>query len=148
LIALDATGSKSTYSALYPTGTVAQSVAVDPSGLVHVAGLNGFVSAISPTTAPTMNIFDFQNAFGGNATAPISAAEVISIYGPGIGPATPATATPTNGFYPTTLSGIQVAINGVNMPLLYVSANQINAVVPWISHRTPPLPSTSSAEPL
>jgi uncharacterized protein (TIGR03437 family) len=130
LIALNSTGSKSTYSALYPTGTVAQSVALDPSGVVHVAGLNGFVSAISPTTALTMKIFDFQNAFGGSATAIISPAEVISIYGPGIGPATSATAAPTNGFYPTTLSGVQVAINGVNMPLLYVSANQINAVVP------------------
>jgi len=130
LIALNSTGSKSIYSALYPSGTVAQSVAVDPFGLVHVAGLNGFVSAISPTTSPTMKIFDFQNAFGGSATAIISPAEVISIYGPGIGPATPATAAPTNGFYPTTLSGVQVAINGVNIPLLYVSANQINAIVP------------------
>jgi uncharacterized protein (TIGR03437 family) len=55
---------------------------------------------------------------------------VIAIYGPGIGPATAATATPANGFYPTTLAGVQVAINGVNIPLLYVSATQINAVVP------------------
>ena len=56
---------------------------------------------------------------------------MISIYGPGIGPSTPSTATPANGFYPTTLACcVQVTINGMNMPLLYVSANQINAVVP------------------
>jgi uncharacterized protein (TIGR03437 family) len=77
-----------------------------------------------------MKIFDFQNAAGGNVTARISPAEVISIYGPGIGPATAATATPANGFYPTTLGGVQVTINGINMSLLYVSANQVNAVVP------------------
>ena len=130
LAEVDATGSKLTYSALYPSGTIAQSVALDPSGLVHVAGANGFVSAIAPGTAPAMKIFDFQNAAGGSVTARISPAEVIAIYGPGIGPGAAATATPANGFYPTTLAGVQVAINGVNIPLLYVSATQINAVVP------------------
>jgi uncharacterized protein (TIGR03437 family) len=130
VLGLNAAGSKLTYSALYPIGTVGQSVAVDPFGLVHVAGMNGLISAIAPTTAPSMTIFGFQNAFGGGVNARISPAEVISIFGPGIGPATAATATPTNGVYPTTLSGVQVAINGVDMPLLYVSANQINAVVP------------------
>jgi uncharacterized protein (TIGR03437 family) len=77
-----------------------------------------------------MKIFHFGNAAGGNATARVSPAEVIAIYGPGIGPAATATATPVNGFYPTTLAGVQVAVNGVDIPLLYVSANQINAVVP------------------
>jgi uncharacterized protein (TIGR03437 family) len=131
LIGLNATGSELTYSALYPSGTVAQAVAVD-LGMIHIAGSNGFVSATSPPpfTGPGLIVFAFQNGFGGNVTARISPAEVISIYGPGIGPSTPSTATPTNGFYPTTLAGVQVAINGMNMPLLYVSANQINAVVP------------------
>lgn len=119
-----------TYSAIYPSGTIAQSVALDPSGLVHVAGSARFVSAIAPNTAPAMRIFYFQNAAGSNVTARVSPAEVISIYGPGIGPATATTAQPAGGFYPTTLAGVQVTMNGVNMPLLYVSANQINAVVP------------------
>jgi uncharacterized protein (TIGR03437 family) len=130
LAEVNAAGSKLTYSALYPGGTVAQSVALDPSGLVHVAGVNGFVSAIAPTTVPTPKIFYFGNAAGSRATARISPAEVISIYGPGIGPATPATASPANGFYPTTLAGVQVSINGVKIPLLYAGADQINAVVP------------------
>src|SRR6202035_5695681 len=125
----DATGSKLTYSALYPATTIAQSVAVDPSGLVHTAGSAGIVSAIAPS-APEMKIFDLQNAAGGSVTARISPAEVIAIYGPGIGPTTAVTATPANGFYPTTLGGVQVTVNGVNIPLLYVSSNQINAVVP------------------
>ncbi len=84
----------------------------------------------APATAPPTGIFAFQNAFGGNGTARIAPAEVISIYGPGIGPATAASATPFNGFYPQTLGGVQVQIDGLNMPLLYVSSNQINAVVP------------------
>jgi len=88
---LNATGAKLTYSALYPSGTIAQSVAVDSSGLVHVAGSAGFISVIAPTTAPSMKISYFGNAAGGNSTARISPAEVIAIYGSGIGPATAAT---------------------------------------------------------
>jgi uncharacterized protein (TIGR03437 family) len=130
LVEFNPAGSALSYSALYPAGTVEQSVALDPSGLVHVAGVNGFVSAIAPHAAPSMKIFDFGNAFGGATTARISPAEVISIYGPGIGSATAASATPVSGFYSQTFSGVQVQINGMNMPLLYVSANQINAVVP------------------
>ena len=130
LVEFNPAGSALSYSALYPTGTVEQSIALDPSGSIHLAGYNGFVSAITPNSTPAMRIFDFQNGFGGNGTARISPAEVISIYGPGIGSATAAPATPTNGFYPTTFNGVQVQINGSNVPLLYVPANQINAVVP------------------
>jgi uncharacterized protein (TIGR03437 family) len=129
LAELNAAGSKLTYSALYPDITVGQSIAVDSSGLIHVAGSAGFISSISPST-PGMTIFAFQNAAGGNLTARISPAEVIAIYGPGIGPSTPSAATPANGFYPTQVAGVQVSINGVNIPLLFVSQNQINAVVP------------------
>ena len=130
LVGLNAAGSELTYSALFPTGTVAQSVAVDSSGFVHTAGYNGFVSAVNPTSARAMEVFALQNGFGENLTARIAPAEVITIWGPGIGPATPATATRASGFYPTTLGGVRVIINGSNIPLLYVSANQINAVAP------------------
>jgi uncharacterized protein (TIGR03437 family) len=98
--------------------------------LVHVAGQNAFVAAIDPQAAPAKNIFALQNVFGGNVTARLSPAEVVAIYGPGIGPTTAVSATPTNGFYPTTLGGVEVSVNGANIPLLYVSANQINAVFP------------------
>jgi uncharacterized protein (TIGR03437 family) len=57
--------------------------------------------------------------------------ELISIYGPHIGPATPVTATANAaGFLPTSLAGVQVLCNGVAAPLLYVSDSQINAVAP------------------
>lgn len=130
LAEINASATKLLYSARYPSGSAAQAVALDPAGLVHIAGSNGFISAISPGAAPVMSIFGFQNAFGGNLTARITPWEVISIYGPGIGPTTAVTGAPVNGVYPTTLGGVQVTIDGASMPLLYVSANQINAVVP------------------
>jgi uncharacterized protein (TIGR03437 family) len=130
LVGVNASGSQLIYSALYPSLTMEQAVSIDPSGLVHVAGQNAFVAAIDPQAAPAKNIFALQNAFGGNVTARLSPAEVVAIYGPGIGPSAAVSATPTNGFYPTTLGGVEVSVNGTNIPLLYVSANQINAVFP------------------
>jgi uncharacterized protein (TIGR03437 family) len=130
LVALNPAGSELIYSALYPAGTVGQALAIDASGLVHAAGLNGFVSAIAPSAAPAPEISYFGNAALSAATARVAPGEVIAIYGPGIGPATPAVATPSGGFYPTTLAGVEVSMNGVKMPLLYAGANQINAVVP------------------
>ena len=35
-----------------------------------------------------------------------------------------------NGTFPTTLAGVQVLVNGAAIPLLYVSASQINAEIP------------------
>ena len=130
LVGVNASGSQLIYSALYPSLTVGQAVSVDALGLVHVAGANAFVASIDPQAAPAKNIFALQNAFRANVTARVSPAEVVAIYGPGIGPSTAVSATPTNGFYPTTLGGVEVSVNGTNIPLLYVSANQINAVFP------------------
>ncbi len=127
---VDPASGTSIYSARYPFFTAGRSIAVDSTGIVHFAGEAGFVSAFSPVAALPQAIFSFSNALGGNAISRVAPGEVISIYGPGIGPAIPSSAIPVNGYYSTTLSGLQVAINGVNMPLLYVSANQINAVVP------------------
>lgn len=130
LLAINSSNSQLTYSALYPAFTIEQAVSADRLGLVHVAGTNTFVAAIDPAAAPAMSIFTFQNAFGGNVTARVSPGEVLAIYGPGIGPPTAVSATPAAGFFPTELAGVQVSVNGTNIPLLYVSANQINAVVP------------------
>ncbi|HWB86803.1 MAG TPA: hypothetical protein VG675_21845 [Bryobacteraceae bacterium] len=67
----------------------------------------------------------------------VSPREIISIFGQNLGPATLTTATPsgTPVTYPTTLSGIQVAFligtdPAVYAPLIMVSSNQINAIVP------------------
>ena len=50
--------------------------------------------------------------------------------GPSVATSAPLSGQPGSFFYPKTVAGVQVTINGMNIPLLYVSANQINAVVP------------------
>jgi len=65
--------------------------------------------------------------------------EIISIFGQNLGPGTAVTATPTGSpaLYPAILAGIQVAFQidpsqpAVWAPIIMVSSNQINAVVPF-----------------
>jgi uncharacterized protein (TIGR03437 family) len=131
LAAFNPTGTALVYSARYPSGTVSQSVAADSAGLLHVAGPTGIVGTIAPSGTPLMRIFGIANAAYGPVLGRIVPGELISIYGPHIGPATPVTATANaSGFVPTSLAGVQVLFNGAAAPLLYVSDSQINAVVP------------------
>ena len=37
----------------------------------------------------------------------------------------------SDGAFPFSYQGVQVAINGYPAPLLYVSANQVNAIAPF-----------------
>ena len=61
----------------------------------------------------------------------VSPAQIVSLFGAGIGPPNPlgAVADP-DGFIATRLGDTEVRFDGTPAPLLYVSANQINAVVP------------------
>ncbi|MDR3700208.1 MAG: hypothetical protein P4L56_11265 [Candidatus Sulfopaludibacter sp.] len=132
LAGISATGAALPYCARYPTGTVAQSLAVDSYGLLHAAGGGGIVSAISPVGKPASQIFGIANAAYGSAGGQMARGEVISIFGPDIGPATPVSYTPTGaGSVPASLGGVQVMMGSYALPLLYVSASQINAVAPF-----------------
>ena len=129
--AVNPSGSALAYSARYPDNAISQSVAVDPSGLLHLAGPTGIVSTVSPNRAPVPRVFGVANAAHGPVSGRVVLGEVVSIYGPHIGPSTPATFTAdSQGFVPTSLADVQVSINGEAAPLLYVSDSQINAVVP------------------
>lgn len=130
VVEASASGASLIYSSRYPNGAVAQALALDPSGALHLAGRTGIVSLIEPGAKPSISILGIQNAFGGDVSGQISAAEVIAIYGQLLGPAAPVIAVPANGYYPTALGGVAVSINGIDIPLLYVSSTQINAVVP------------------
>ena len=129
LTGINPSGSALVYSARYPNDAVSQCVAADSTGLLHVAGPTGIVGTVAPGGTPLMRIFGIANAAFGPLLGRVVPAELISIYGPHIGPATPVTATAASGFLPTSLAGVQVLLNGVAVPLLYVSDSQINAVV-------------------
>jgi uncharacterized protein (TIGR03437 family) len=62
----------------------------------------------------------------------VSPGEIVSLFGSAIGPPTPASLTLTNPrLVANSLAGVQVFFDGVPAPLLYASAEQVNAVVPY-----------------
>jgi uncharacterized protein (TIGR03437 family) len=133
LAELKSDGSALTYSSIFASGSVGQAIAVDSVGLLHVAGLNGLISTITPPEPFAPRIFGIMNAAAGPFSGRLSPGELISIYGPGIGPSTAASGKPdSTGLYPKLLGGVQVLIDGLAAPLLCVSATQINAQVPFL----------------
>ncbi len=129
LVELSVNGSSLAFSEESPAGAVGQAVDVDQSGVLHVAGANGLVSTITPAQPAAARILGVVNATGGQISGRISAGEVISIFGFSLATSA-ATAIPSDGVFPTTLQGVQVLLNGIPIPLLYVSGYQINAEIP------------------
>jgi uncharacterized protein (TIGR03437 family) len=132
LVELDASASSLGYSARYPDGTVSQSLALDTTGLVHMAGTNGLVSTLLPGEPASRRIFGIMNAAGGPIGGRIAPGELLTIFGPGLGPQTPQSFTlDASGFVPRSLAGVQVLVGGTPAPVLYVSAGQIEVVTPF-----------------
>jgi uncharacterized protein (TIGR03437 family) len=131
LVEFNATGSALSYGARFPVNTVATAIALDAKGTLHAAGGTGIISTVTaaPSTAPLL--FGIANAAGGALAGRIAPGELISFYGENFGVATPAIGSfDSAGLMPTTLAGVQVAIGGVPVPLLYASNTQINAIAP------------------
>jgi uncharacterized protein (TIGR03437 family) len=119
-----------------PTGLAAGSY----TGTVTVAGTGSAAGstavAVSLTvTAPLPTIARVVNAASYLANA-VSPGEIITLFASdanhAIGPTTPVgLQLDSSGKVSTTLGGVQVLINGFACPLTYVSATQVNAVVPY-----------------
>jgi len=130
LAELSADGSTLSYTAEFGTGGAGQALTIDSSGIAHIAGFTGLVSTITPSQPSTPRILGIANAAAGQVSGRIAPGEVISIYGFGLGPTTSVSAAPVNNPFPASLGGVQVLVNGSAIPLLYVSASQINAEIP------------------
>jgi uncharacterized protein (TIGR03437 family) len=62
------------------------------------------------------------------AAAPLAPGSFITIFGSGLGPATPAIAPP--GAFPARLANVEVLVDGRPAPLYAVSATQVSAILP------------------
>ena len=127
-------------------GTV--NVSVNPSGLaantyigtVTVAAASGASGSTTVTvtlnvTTPLPTITKVTNA-ASYAIGSLSPGEIITLFANDpthpIGPATPAGLTlDSSGKVSTTIGGVQVTVNGYNCPMIYASASQVSAVVPY-----------------
>ena len=110
-------------------------VAVNGAGNVYIGDSgNNRIRVLTPAgaTGPTPTIMSVVNAASYNG-GPISAGEVVTIFGSGIGPATPAYATtdPSTGRLATMIGGVQVLFSGIAAPVIYASNSQVSAVAPY-----------------
>jgi uncharacterized protein (TIGR03437 family) len=90
------------------------------SNRVDVYGLLAGVAGI----ATVVNAASFE---GGG----VAGGEIVTVFGNGLGPSAPVVAAPGASGFPTELGGVRVKFNGQAAALLFVSATQINAVVPF-----------------
>lgn len=92
---------------------------------VGVFGL--FSSAASSVTVSSVN-----NG-AGFVTSAIGPGEIVSIYGSGLGPSASAqfSVDSATGMVDSILSGTRVLFGGFAAPILYTSATQVNAIVPY-----------------
>jgi uncharacterized protein (TIGR03437 family) len=86
------------------------------------------VSAATPTAVVT----SVSNA-ASSSSGPIAPGEIVAIKGSGLGPATGVSFSvdPITGMVDTTLSGTRVFFGAFPAPILYASAGQVNAIVPY-----------------
>ncbi len=88
-------------------------------------------SATSPVAVANVPaIFGVVNA-ASYAVGTVSPGQLATIFGTNIGPTTPSPMTITAGFVDTTLSSVDVTVDGKAAPLVYVSQGQVTIQVPY-----------------
>ncbi len=106
-------------------------IAVGPAGNVYVADSgNNAIRELQPLRAGGVQSVVANAA--SNLPGPIAPGEIVTIYGSGLGPAQPAQYQSGSGAAAgTQLGGVSVLFNGIFAPVLYASATQVTAVVPY-----------------
>jgi uncharacterized protein (TIGR03437 family) len=93
-----------------------------PEALSRIAG------AVVPNAVPVLTPHGTLHSFDPLVGAALAPGTIVQIYGKNFAPAP---AQPTIVPLPTAMSGVSVIIGGILAPLYYVSAEQINAQVPF-----------------
>ncbi|HEY6341920.1 MAG TPA: hypothetical protein VIY49_10545 [Bryobacteraceae bacterium] len=84
---------------------------------------------VSAAAAPSATVVENAASL---IAGPVSAGGIVSIFGSNLGPSTPASFTlNSSGGVNSILSGVQVTFNNNPGTPIYVSATQINVIVPW-----------------
>jgi uncharacterized protein (TIGR03437 family) len=98
---------------------------ISVNGVVPIAVSLVVASAPLPTIAAAVNAASYSSGT-------VSPGEIVTLGGTGLGPADGLGLTlDPNGNVATSLGGVTVSFNGFLAPLVYVSATQINCVVPY-----------------
>jgi len=103
-----------------------------PGQLSVYSAVTQRVTALDLLTVPAMNFGCLENLASGQIGPGVAPGEIFALFGSKLGPAQPVAGVPDeSGRFPTSLSGVQVLINGTAAPLLLVGAGEIHGAVPF-----------------
>ncbi len=106
-----------------------------PTQTGPIASGSVFLSSLSPTAANS-SATTYPLVCAGNSASlssgSISPGELITLYGQGLGPQQGVQPQPDSyNRYPAKAANVQVTLDGIAAPLLWVQASQINLITPW-----------------
>jgi uncharacterized protein (TIGR03437 family) len=98
----------------------------------RVAGDAGNAITLSSSTSSDATITaTLIGMLGGDSAGKLAAGSLVALFGQNLSDQPPTAAPAGADPLPTDLGGVQVYINGIRAPLLYTSADQINAQIPF-----------------
>jgi uncharacterized protein (TIGR03437 family) len=109
-------------------------IAVDSKGNLFLVSGDQILK-LEPIPSPA-SIDGVVNSASGRVRA-VAPGEIVLVYIDGFGPQEATTSEPGSSIVPTTLAGTRVFFNGRPAPILYTSATQISAIVPYDVGNTP-----------
>ena len=121
------------YSGDNGPATVAQlntpyGIALDATGRIYVADTaNQVIRLLTPVDA-SISVVNAASGVGGT----IAPGEIVTIFGTGLGPQTGVLGQlGSDGRFTTQAAGTTVSFNGTNAPIIFTSATQVSAIVPY-----------------
>ncbi|MCU1235482.1 MAG: hypothetical protein JWP63_3449 [Candidatus Solibacter sp.] len=113
----------------YLTGMSDSTTFVTTPGTAGIPTGQWFIAKVGLATPAPLGVTCVVNS-ASMVPGPLAAGEIVSVFGTGLGPANALAGTVVNSAFTTSLGGTRVLFDGVAAPLLMVSGNQINAIVP------------------
>jgi uncharacterized protein (TIGR03437 family) len=111
-----------------PASAMASAGPINVQALNPPPGGNSVASVFTVSATPVVQAILSAASYAATGVSP---GEFVTLFGTGIGPATPAGMSVIAGYATLILQSVSVAIDGQNAAMIYVSANQITVQVPY-----------------
>jgi uncharacterized protein (TIGR03437 family) len=117
-----------TIVAVLPVSDLASAGPINVQAVNPAPGGNSAAAVFTVSATPLIQAIVSAASYAASGVSP---GEFVTLFGTGIGPATPAEMSVTAGYATLILQSVSVAIDGQNAAMIYVSANQITVQVPY-----------------
>jgi len=141
VLQLDPSGAQAQALIRLPTGTVSGAPVFDRSqNLLLIAAQTAMLQLPAGPAVSGPALAGFSNAASFALESGLWPGALVSLFGFGFPSSGQIPALDASGKFPTTVEGVQVLVDGVAAPLLYVGPNQINLQVPFETSVYSPIP--------